>query len=278
MKICYIDEAGCTGMLPAANSAIQPTLVIVGVIVDYGKLHDLTDGMLNLKKKYFPNLAPSKTTHMGWMLHEIKGSEIRKNIATGSRNQRRHGMTFLTEVMNLCDQIEAKLVGRVWVKGVGAPIDGTAIYTYSVQSIYTSFQNFLVKHSDMGFVVADSRIKHLNTQVAHSIFTQKFKGSGDAYDRIIELPAFSHSDNHAGLQLADALCSGIITPMAISTYCEGHLSGPHIRPRYVDIKSALSAKCMGLQHRFQEANGRHRGGLVVSDLLGQQSGGRLFKS
>ena len=32
------------------------------------------------------------------------------------------------------------------------------------------------------------------------------------------LPAFSHSDNHVGLQMIDAICSAIMTPIAVHTY------------------------------------------------------------
>jgi len=46
-------------------------------------------------------------------------------------------------------------------------------------------------------------------------------GSGDLYDRLIELPTFAHSDNHAGLQVADAMCSALLTPIAVNTYCAG---------------------------------------------------------
>jgi hypothetical protein len=66
------------------------------------------------------------------------------------------------------------------------------------------------RQDDLGFVIADSRMKRVNTQVSHSIFTQKFRTTGDTYDGIVEVPAFSHSDNHAGLELADAICSALL--------------------------------------------------------------------
>jgi hypothetical protein len=109
------------------------------------------------------------------------------------------------------------------------------------------------------------------------VFTQKFKGSGDSYDRIVELPAFSHSDNHAGLQLIDVICSAIITPCAINTYCEPILKGIHIRPGYADIKARYIRWLKSSQFRYTEANGRTRGGLIVSDSLSQRPGGELFR-
>ncbi|VTO18313.1 DUF3800 domain-containing protein [Brevundimonas vancanneytii] len=277
MKICYVDEAGCTGALKTSACPIQPTMIMVGVIIDYSQIHHLTDGWLSLKQTLFPNLTPIQTTHMGWILPEIKGSDIRRESCSNSRNSKRHSFRVLEKTVDLLEAANSKLTGRVWVKGIGAPLNGTSVYTYSVQSICYDFQNYLASENDIGVVILDGRLKHLNTQVAHSIFTQKFKGTGDALDRIVELPSFSHSDNHAGLQIADMMCSGILTPMAVHTYCEGHVQNAHVRSGYIDIKQKFSHRVKEMQHRYQEASGRWRGGIVVSDSLTQRSGGELFR-
>jgi len=180
-------------------------------------------------------------------------------------------------MMSLLEACNAKVAGRVWVKGIGAPLNGMSVYTYSIQSIYADFQNYLQSMNDFGMVIVDSRLKHLNTPVAHSIFTQKFKSSGDTYDRIIELPAFSHSDNHAGLQAADMMCSAFITPLAIETYCKGKVASVHVRPGYHAIKDRYKIRCQRLQHRYKEASGKSRGGLVVSDGIAQRVGGAMFR-
>src|SRR5436853_162715 len=54
MQLCYGDEAGCTGVLPAANSPIQPVLVIAGVCFAQAELHQITMDFLNLKQQFFP--------------------------------------------------------------------------------------------------------------------------------------------------------------------------------------------------------------------------------
>lgn len=277
MKVCYVDEAGCTGHLPSATSDIQPALVFVGIIIDYSRLHEITERILALKQRFYPNALPVTAKHMSWILHEIKGSDLRRGVCSGNRNERRSSMGYLQEVVQICKSCDVRLTGRIWIKGVGTPVNGVSIYTYSIQSIYSDFQNYLTSSRETGFVVLDARLKHLNTQVAHSIFTQKFKGTGDSYDRIIELPAFSHSDNHAGLQVCDTICSSIIMPMAINTYCNGHIQNVHVRPRYQDIKDRFKDDVRDLQHRYSEASGRVRGGLVVSDGIGQRPGGALFR-
>jgi hypothetical protein len=37
------------------------------------------------------------------------------------------------------------------------------------------------------------------------------------------MPLFGHSDNHAGIQAADLLCSAFLFPMATYMYCLGHI-------------------------------------------------------
>ena len=277
VKICYIDEAGCTGSLPGPTSNIQPALVIVGVILDYSNLHQLTSEVIELKQKFYPSLLPKTATHLDWIREEIKGSDLRKDACSGSRNSRRHAFGVLKQTSNLISRSGARIVGRVWIKGIGQPMKGVPVYTSSIQSIYADFQRYLARENDYGFVVIDSRVQHMNTQVAHSVFTQKFKGTGDSYDRIVELPAFSHSDNHAGIQVADLIASAFAMPIAINTYCEGLISSVHIRPGYRKIKADYTNWLKDLQFRYQEASGRTRGGLVVSDGLRKRPGGDLFR-
>lgn len=277
VKICYVDEAGCTGTLDSKTSNIQPTLVFVGLIMDYSSLHKATSDLINAKKKFFPKLLTTSATHLDWIREEVKGADVRKQVCSSARNERRHALGFLDEVKEICSTANANVVGRVWVKELAVPVNGTSIYTSSIQSVYGDFQRYLTAQNDVGFVVADSRLKHLNTQVAHSIFTQKFKGTGDNYDRIIELPAFSHSDNHAGLQIADLICSAFITPIVINTYCEGTITSVHIRPNYSLIKARYKDWLKSLQFRYMEASGRNRGGLTVADGLNKRPGGDMFR-
>jgi len=277
MKICYVDEAGCTGSLPKADSPIQPVLALIGLILDYGKLHEVTERLLQHKQRFYLG-ASAGPKYLSGILTEVKGSDIRKNAISDNRNTRRPAVGYLDGILKICTEADAKLVGRVWVKEIGSQIDGRAIYTSSVQAICSYFHDYLARTEDIGVVIVDSRLKHLNSQVAHSIFTQKFKSSGDQYDRIVELPMFAHSDNHAGLQLADTICSALICPIAINTYCDGYITSTHFRPAYRSLKERYAKGLSALQHRYQETSGRWRGGIVVADGMGQKSGAILFRS
>jgi hypothetical protein len=211
------------------------------------------------------------------MLREVKGADLRRDACDTSRNLRRHTFGYMGEVLKLVERVGGRLVGRIWIKGIGIPMDGMAVYTYSTQSIYSDFQDYLSRYNDFGVVIFDSRLKHMNTPVAHSIFTQKFKTGGDAYHRVIELPGFSHSDNHAGLQAADTICSAILTPIAVHTYCIGHVESLHVRPEYSRIKTKFKDTIKLLQHRYTDETHRSRGGLIVSDAIRHRPGGLLFR-
>lgn len=277
VHVCYVDEAGCTGALPSADSPIQPAFVLIGVAVPLGALRGLTADFLRLKWAFFPSAMAAHPTFLDRVRFEIKGSELRKNVATGTPAERRHAIGFLDKSFALLVQHGTKVFGRIWVKGIGASFDGTAVYTYSMQAICETFQHLLQASGTAGFVIADSRTKPKNSRVAHSIFTQKFRTAGDPFDRIVEMPTFGHSDNHIGLQISDLVCSALVYPLTMQAYCTGHVRSVHVRPGYDVFRLRYGAALETLQHRYQDASGRWRGGLTVSDPIGKRSGALLFR-
>lgn len=277
MKICFVDEAGCTGKLPTHDSRIQPAFVLTGMIIDYLKLRTVTERLLQHKQRFFPN-AVRNTHYLSGILDEVKGSDLRRNAASRERNVRRHTFGYLDGIMSICEDANVRLIGRVWIKNIGENFDGLSVYTSSVQRMCEYFQKYLTQEDELGFIIADSRLKPLNSQVAHSIFTQKFRIAGDCYDRIIELPAFAHSDNHAGLQIADTVCSGIVFPIAVETYCRGILNSIHVRDGFDQLKTRYADRLRMLQFRYQDESGASKGELVVSDGLTKRPGGLLFRT
>jgi len=204
LHILYVDESGDLGALPlapAANGNDQPVLVIGGILIDAGRLESLTQDFLTLKGRWFPGLAYPSQKHLDKILPEIKGADLRRNATRGSRNQRRHAIGFLDHLMRLLQHYRVRLVARVWIKPLGQPFNGKPVYTSSIQALYTYFDNYLTGHNDFGFCIADSRDYMKNVNVAHSIFTQKFQLSSSIYARVLELPSFGHSENHAGIQI-----------------------------------------------------------------------------
>lgn len=275
--ICYIDEAGCTTPLPSAETDIQPVLVIVGLIVDVARVRELTIRFLELKRQFFPKKFGTGNHLLDDVLVEIKGSDLRSSI-------RKHGakadatLKFIDGTLELLRANDARLFASIWVKGIGKAIDSRAIYTTSIQASCRSFTSWLDARDDTGFMVADFRTPGLNTQVSHSIFTQKYRAKGDPMERLLELPTFGHSDNHVPLQIADLLCSTLLFPMATATYCAGQVKGKHVRGRDMLIKRRYASRIKALQYRYKDnGNGLMQGGVFVNDGLQGRKSDLLFR-
>ena len=279
MKVCFIDEAGDLGALadpPRPND--QPVLALGGLFVDAAKLHALTDDFLALKYRYFPNLPYPSTRRLDRILPEIKGADLRANATRGNARQRLHAIGFLDRIAGLLRRHDARLVARIWVKGIGTPFDAVSVYTSSIQGICAYFDRYLAESEDVGVCIADSRDKPKNANVSHSIFTQKFNPSAESYPRIVEVPTFGHSDNHAGLQLCDIVCSALLYPIACFAYCTGHVSNVHVQPAAGNLRRRYGSRLKALQYRYPDAGtGRYRGGIVVSDAIAQRNGSPMFR-
>ena len=278
MKVCFIDESGDLGVLrnpPQPND--QPVLVIGGLIVDAADLHALTDEFLAFKFRYFPNLAYRSNRPLDRILPEIKGANLRRNATRGNPRQRQHAISFLDRILGLLQRHNARLVARIWVKGIGMPFTGKSVYTSSIQGICTYFDHHLTQVDDIGVCIADSRSKSKNVNVSHSIFTQKFGSAVQRYPRIIELPTFGHSDNHAGLQVCDIVCSALLFPIACFAFCTGHVNNVHVQPAAAGLRSRYGSQLKALQYRYRDAAaGRHSGGIVVADGIGHGNGSLMF--
>ncbi|MGO8670256.1 MAG: DUF3800 domain-containing protein [Capsulimonadaceae bacterium] len=272
MRICYVDESGDLGALPAPPGPNdQPVLVLGGLFVDTARLEALTNSFLVLKHRFFPGLAYPSSHHLDRIIPEIKGADLRRNALQGNRNQRRHAYGFIDKTLSLLEHRDVRLVTRIWVKVPGAPFDHKAVYTSSIQAICTYFEEFLVEKNDVGFCIADCRNKSKNVNVSHSIFTQKFQAATSYYSRLLELPTFGHSDNHVGLQLCDILCSALLFPIACEAYCTGSVANVHVQPTAALLKVEFGTRLKNLQYRFQDPAGRHKGGIVVSDPSGRNA-------
>lgn len=277
MYILYLDESGCTGTLPAATSNVQPVFILAGVIIEQTRLQVLTSEFLHLKQRFFPGLLPRDTEYLNWVLAEIKGAELRKQLWKGTRRERRHALVFFHNLLLLFEQHSLRVVGRVWIKGIGAPFKGRSVYTYSVQSCCQSLESFLSGEKSDGVIIADFRFRNQNSVVSHSVFTQKFMAAGDQYAHLAEMPVFGHSNNHVGIQMADLLCSGLLFPMAVQTYCTGYVSNMHVHHEYAILKDRFGHRLSKLQHRYQREDGQWTGGIVVSDGIAGRSGAALMR-
>jgi len=273
MLICYLDEAGCTGCLPAHDSPVQPVFIPAAVILDAERLPRLTMDFLRIKHRFYPNRMG--THFLDSIRVEVKGSEIRAHLG-GRRGKKRHAIGVLDAFLDLLEEYDAKVIGRIWIKEIGREHSNRALYTSSVQAICSYFQHLLEAKGDTGIFIADSRRKHQNSDVSHSVFTQKFSSVRARLRRFVEVPTYGHNENHVGLQLADWLCSALLFPLATFTYCRRHIKSVHVNDEFGTVQERYGKRLMRLQHRYRQ-QGRYQGGIVVSDGLGQRHGGLLFR-
>lgn len=268
----YVDEAGCPGALPSAYSPVQPVFTLVGLIVPVPKIKRLTVDLLKLKEKYQSASTRRSTHSLQILLEELKGSALRKHIAKGNRNLRRRGLRIFDDVFELLKKHNVRVLGRVYIKAPGEDFDGKSVYTSAIQMLFTDFQNFLSEKKARGIVALDSRKHYQNSDVSFSIFTKKYKAHGDPYRLVIEAPLFSHSENSAGLQLADLLASGVLTPMSIHTYCTGTIKSVHVVENYSVIQNRYKDALRESQFRYLSDTGGYKGGIVVSDGIKKNRG------
>jgi hypothetical protein len=241
LYFAYLDESGDPGSLAYVTSGASIILVIGAVIVSSEALRELTCGFLNLKQRFFPGLLSPRAHSLDLMLEEIKGNELKKMAVSVRSRERKTAIGFLDGVTTLLKATGTKLVARVWVKAPGQPLNGTAVYTSSVQSICDYFQSYLSSVGAEGVLVADSVMEKANTRVCHSVFTQKFRAKGDPLNLVLVPPLFAGSQNHAALQIADCVFSGILNPMVIVSYCQAMSASSQFREEYSSIKARYSS-------------------------------------
>jgi hypothetical protein len=230
---------------------------------------ELTREFLKIKRAYFPG-ALSSNHRLDDIRQEIKGSELR-----GAIRKRGHRATtqlrFIDDTLALLERLECRILGTIWIKEIGVPFKARESYTRSIQHACCAFQAFLSERNARGVMIADFRTTQSNDQVAHSIFTQKYRARGDPFERLMELPTFAVSNNHAGLQLTDVLCSALLFPMASSAYCFGHVVGLHVNGRDLVIRRRYTKRLKHLQFRVGS-----RWSVNVVDRHSKRSSAELF--
>jgi len=276
VRVLFIDEAGCPGALPVNNTTVQPLLCISGLVVDQTRLGMLTREWIDLKRRFYPRLCAKHAPPWDWQRAEVKGAELRAMARSSSRRQRRFASGVLDAALSLLESHGCSVVGRVWIKVPGGQFNGRSIYTFSVQQLCQEFQFELARLNEQGLVVADSRRSDQNSTVSHSIFTQKYQRAGDPYPGLVEVPLFGHSDNHAGIQIADLVASAILFPIWGFFFLHGKINSIHVHQRYEALANRFCTQLRSLELRHGPPHKR-KGGIITSDKLTKRGTGALFK-
>lgn len=206
MQLCYLDESG------DAYGRTTPVFVVGGIVVDAGAVEPITREFIAIKN----DASPAKNLHhehdyLKQNLDEIKGSSLRK-IYRNDRYPKSDKASVLERTLVILERYEAEIVGHIRRAG-SSNRPGEAAYHCAVRHICKRFNHRLAEADDFGVVIADNRDPAKNSQLAHSIYVEKFRGT-DKLPQIVESLTFGQSENHAGLQIADIVCSALLAPIA----------------------------------------------------------------
>lgn len=269
--LCYLDESG--DEQPLRTPTDPPVLVLGGVVVDHERARTLTYDFLQLKKRFRPQLDNAMWSEV--IRHEVKGSDLRKSLRDGGRNNQRATLGFLDKLLGLLESANAKVVARVHVKGID-PL-GEWVYPKTVAELAADFEKQLATADVRGAMILDSRTKSKNTPSVHRLTTERFRSGGDPYPHLVESPVFGHSDTHVILQVADLVVSGLLFPMACAAYCDCLWDNVHFSPGYGALREKFGVRLQLLEHRYLQKGGSHGGGVRVLDKLNGQPTLALFR-
>lgn len=273
MHFCYIDESGGFEA-PNLNPAATPLVVIVGVIFPASAIAPLTLDLLDVKRRF---KSQPQRHHLNYLLDEIKGSGLRKGVRSRSRRERRGKLGVLHETVRLLEEHDARMIGRILVKRPAEGLDPDKEYPLSVQIIARHFNRFLEANDSHGLIMCDNRAHDDDVRVSHSLLTRKLKATGDELPRILESVVFARSSNHAGLQIADIVASGLLFPIAARVYCADWAGSTHAHHRFGELQARFSVRLKELRYVYQDDEGMTRGGIAVSDKYRSQPSRLLFQ-
>lgn len=279
MQLCYVDESGKAEKLCRDRPDQQPVFVVAGLAVPDQRLTELTHSWLDIKRRYNPSIA--KKSGQGWLdaiKHETKGTRIRKAFRKGQTGRRRqNAIGVIDQTLLLLESTDCKLIGKAWILKLDHEIENpVGMYAAGLQFICGAFHAHL-STDERGMVLVDSQTHHHNHRLAHNLFTARF-GRTPRYERLVDMPVFGHSENHAGLQIADFLCSALLAPIACSVYA-GRYDGwnEHCGSDYLVLRDRFGERLQRLTYSWtdpQQSNKQKRS-FVVSDPLSKR-GERLM--
>lgn len=278
MQLCYVDESGKADTLLKAEPDQQPVVVIGGIAVPEQSLTGLTHDWIGLKTRFTPSML--KRGRKGWLdgiLAEPKGTTARRGFkARGTLRQRKNSIGYIGGTLGLIEKYDARIIGRLWVKRLDAENDGMKIYASSLQFICSAFHAGLAA-DERGMVVVDSQTHQHNHKLAHSMFTGRF-GKNPPHPRLVDMPVFGHSENHAGLQIADFLCSAVLAPVAAAVYAGGYEKwNKHCDSGFLDIRERFGERLKGLTFDWVNARtGSETSSVVVHDPIGKRGTELLY--
>lgn len=272
MHLCYVEESGDSGVFNPSDSTSNPFFIVIGIFIDRLRLLPLEKGFLSVKTEFYPSKR-SPAHFLDSIKAEVKGATLRTLLRTStSRKKIRHTTRFLDACLELLRRGDARLVGKIMVKGPGKPNSDAGFYGRAAMHVCETFNDFLRGRIDVGTVIADARSASQNASISHAVFTQQHKTGGPQYPNIAGIPTFGNSCNFAMLQLADIVCSAVVFPMVADAFgahiTQGGGANRHLSPSYSAFRAKYKDRVCQMQYRYRNAQGQRCGGLLVTDQTG----------
>lgn len=214
MHICYIDEAGCPGILPSSNPQVQPALAVIGLSLPQESLPSIEKQFVRHKQIYLYGEVRTDTRHQDAII-ELKGADLRRCIREGELAEAQRAHKLLDALINTVIAHGAQLYGRVLIKALDHAFDGVAVYADAMMRVAEGFHTLLDQEKTDGLILADSRESTLNSRVSRAIASAKWAAAGSRFPRFPLPPTFGDSHSHIGLQITDVLTSCLILPLAM---------------------------------------------------------------
>jgi hypothetical protein len=175
----------------------------------------------------------------------------------------------------LLERYDAKIMGRIWMKRLDVENQDMSMHGAALQHICGAFDAGLPA-GERGMVVVDSQTYQHNHRLAHSMFTQRF-GKEPKHCGLVDMPVLGHSDNHAGLQMADIVCSAFLAPIACAVY-----GGPyarwnrHCNSGYLDIRERFGQRLAARTFTWKDYHEQTCASLVVSNPVSKRGVGLMW--
>ncbi len=272
MLLAYVDESG--DEQPLRTETDPPVLVLAAVTVNHQRVKSLVWDFLQLKKTFNDSLKKSGVQLSDVIRFEVKDSELRKDIRSPGRRNRRRAFGLLDSVLKLLEKHQATVMAEIFVKGQQPP--SRWVYSNAVAALATRFEKQLAAADTQGCMILDARTKAKNTPSVHRITTSRFKSGGDQVPHLIESPTFGHSDAHVVLQIADLLASAILFPMACSAYCGCLIHNLHLNDEFAVVRGRYASRIRQLE-RCAGVDGKRFGGVRVIDALNRMPKRHLYE-
>ena len=261
--ICHIDESGDFGPLLSASANAQPVLAVVGLIAPKGKIAQMEGDFAQLRKA--SEFLKNRRSALGQnhLPLEDKGHALRRGLRSDEAQWRAGALATLDATLDLLERAEAQVAGCVHIKPVDRTFNGKRAYVSSVLSIAANFHRILEAEEERGEARRKGEIICDEQQQAKSAIRRAFRR------RNPPVPEFGNSEQSAGIQIADWLCSAVVAPLAAAICFDRADDLPeskHADPRYLALaegENSVWARLMRMQFPFADDSGLRQPGIIV---------------